>query len=376
MVTEADEESKSFMKPMEMGNDTDLSNSQKKDALSKGRSRCSMIMRVVAIISMVAAVLFITLIVLPKDITPDTTELETSSIRKELKPEIVKYSYEPKKWCLNSGEQGQDEDRCKELCYNPLAPKVPIHNMVKWYGIYEKNKQSAENAPDNLDVVFVGDSIIEKFNGYDFGEVDKDAAEITPIFKKYFSLEGGGSFEGHALGIANDQTSNLLWRIQHEELADLNPKVWWLETGTNNFMGNKVTCSDEVVTRGVIRIVEEIRELRPESKIVINGLFPRADKSISGRLYWKPRKSSEDYSNIWEGIELVNSDLKKYCEENVNLFYVDSSKIFIKENPEFGDGQDAKYIPNDLMEDHFHPTPTGYRYWAESVNETLHELIP
>lgn len=56
---------------------------------------------------------------------------------------------------------------------------------------------------------------------------------------------------------------------------EFNPKIWWLELGLNDL--GRQQCSEEVVVMGVLRVVEEILNSKPNAKIVINSLFPMAD---------------------------------------------------------------------------------------------------
>lgn len=62
-------------------------------------------------------------------------------------------------------------------------------------------------------------------------------------------------------------------RLLHGEMPpEFNPKIWWLEIGMNDL--GRAQCSEEVVVLGVLRIVEEILNQKPDTKIVINSLFP------------------------------------------------------------------------------------------------------
>jgi len=128
-------------------------------------------------------------------------------------------------------------------------------------------------------------------------------------------------------------------------------------------------CSDEVVVRGIIRVVEEIREMRPDSKIVINGLLPRADRTESGKLELQHSRTDKDLKNIWNGIELVNKELSYYAEEHDEVYYVDSKSIFLRDSEE---GE----IDKELMFDFLHPTMEGYQLWGDSIIEKLQEIIP
>jgi hypothetical protein len=57
--------------------------------------------------------------------------------------------------------------------------------------------------------------------------------------------------------------------------SSFNPKIWWLEVGMNDI--GRTQCSEEVVILGVLRIVEEILNKKPDAQIVINSLLPMAE---------------------------------------------------------------------------------------------------
>jgi len=74
----------------------------------------------------------------------------------------------------------------------------------------------------------------------------------------------------------NPQNPSVLWRLQNGLLTQFfNPKVWWLQLGLNDL--GRMQCSEEVVVLGILRIVEEIMNKKPDAKIVINSLLPMAE---------------------------------------------------------------------------------------------------
>mmetsp|Transcript_7030 Transcript_7030/g.13253 ORF Transcript_7030/g.13253 Transcript_7030/m.13253 type:complete len:467 (-) Transcript_7030:137-1537(-) len=194
---------------------------------------------------------------------------------------------------------------------------------------------------------------------------------------------GGGQLDGLALGIAGDKSPNLLWRLQNGELPEmLTAKVFWVLIGTNDFLkpvavavaeegGQNVVavdqCSEEVVFMGIRRVVEEIMIRKPKSMIVVNGLLPRSD--IGGRLYKEGEKT------VMDAIDIVNHRLKDYCNgQSNNLEYFQASDIFIDTNASLGEEKYGKYIPTDRMNDFIHPTPLGYKLWAEKIREKVKSL--
>ena len=129
-------------------------------------------------------------------------------------------------------------------------------------------------------------------------------------------------------------------------------------------------CSDEVVLIGILRVIEELRMLRPSSILVVNGILPRADKSATGRLYSSDHGTSAQ-RNVWDAIKIVNAKLRDYCEsQGPNIVYFDATDVFLRK-----DNEGNEYIPKNLMSDFLHPTAEGYQAWAERISEKLHELI-
>lgn len=149
----------------------------------------------------------------------------------------------------------------------------------------------------------------------------------------------------------------------------MNPKVFWLLIGTNDF--GVSWCSPEATLLGILRVVEEIRLQRPGAIVVVNGLLPRSFDMKKGFLYHSNRKGKQ-LPPLWNAIKEVNEKLKAYCETQKGLVYVDSADLFLVD----------PYVPEKmlqidqaLMNDFLHPSSIGYRVWGDSIIEKLDELI-
>jgi len=72
---------------------------------------------------------------------------------------------------------------------------------------------------------------------------------------------------------------------------ELSPDVWWLIIGTNNLAQQQ--CSEKVVLRGILRLIEEIQEKKPNAKIVINGILTIStdEDGAVPDIYTTPNKS-------------------------------------------------------------------------------------
>ncbi|KAL7452349.1 hypothetical protein ACHAWC_004077 [Mediolabrus comicus] len=198
-------------------------------------------------------------------------------------------------WCVRG-----DNDSCK--CENPLEAS-PRSEFKSWNAAHKANvaevnlyralfgekpamiDEEIGHPRSKIDVAFLGESVVEAMDGRwlgkhiigsktNRGENNKSGLPmINKTFEKLFRKDKGGEFEGIALGIAGDTTSNVLWRIMNDEMPyDFNPKVWWLVLGMNDL--TRMQCSEEIVVLGILRVVEEIRLRKPDAKIVINSLLP------------------------------------------------------------------------------------------------------
>lgn len=177
-------------------------------------------------------------------------------------------------------------------------PTVPISKMQYrfWKQTHDMNKKMIDdylsNIETNLDVVFLGENIVESWAGRSIGINTAGMKPMEEVFNSYFhkeggegtssNIKGGGKFNGLPLGIAGDTSPNVLWRILHGEIPYyLNPKVWWIVIGTNDLAIKQ--CSEEVVLLGILRVIEEIQANRPNAKIVVNSIIPMTD-DIKGRV--------------------------------------------------------------------------------------------
>ena len=162
-----------------------------------------------------------------------------------------------------------------------MTPSVPSDGFPKWQtekwpkafqGNLHLIRQAADSNVD-LDVVFLGDSITEHWNGVSLGSTQKHLIPNKDVFQDLFN---GTSLHGIALGVAADQCPNLLYQIDNGKfLEQLDPKIWWLLIGTNDFIhGN---CASEEVVAGNINIVEKILAKKPNAHVVINSLLPIAE---------------------------------------------------------------------------------------------------
>jgi beta-glucosidase len=180
-------------------------------------------------------------------------------------------------------------------------------------------------------LVLIGDSITDALhNG-----LPRD------IFDAYF-----GQYRPYNIGIGGDQTQHVLWRIDHGELDGISPKVAVIMIGTNN-LGRQ---TNEETIDGIKAIVKAVEDKVPNIKILLLGIFPRAEKPedpLRGR------------------IKEVNAAIAKLDDGGKHVKYLDIGDKFLEP-----DGT----ITKTTMPDFLHPTPKGDESWAKAIKPAVDEL--
>ncbi len=194
----------------------------------------------------------------------------------------------------------------------------------------ELNQRVKENR-GQAEVVFVGDSITEGWetNG-------------KTVWEKYYAPR-----KSLNLGIGSDHTQHVLWRLDHGNLEGLHPKVAVLLIGVNNIPDD--TNTPRMVLEGVTAVVHKLRNKLPETKVLLLAIFP----------------FREDFCPQRAKALQVNQALHK-LDDGRWVHFLDIGHLFIEP-----DGR----ISRDIMRDFLHPSPTGYRIWAEAMEPTLARLL-
>lgn len=86
-------------------------------------------------------------------------------------------------------------------CSDPLVPQDG--GSLLWTETHSLNQQLALAARD-VDVVFLGDSITERWRETEYGKPSPSADGSASVFDSLFSKENGGKYAGLALGISGD----------------------------------------------------------------------------------------------------------------------------------------------------------------------------
>ena len=215
----------------------------------------------------------------------------------------------------------------------PAGPKesvTPVPRPGNWMQRHELINSRA--VPGQVDVIFLGDSITQGWEGS-----GKDA------WAKHF-----GSLKPMNAGIGGDRTEHVLWRLDHGNLDGLKPKLIVMMIGTNN-TGHRQDKSEDTAA-GVKAIVEKVQAKCPEAKILLLAIFPRGEKADD------PLRKLNDGANA----------LIKKLADDKKVFFKDISAEFVEK-----DGT----LKREIMPDLLHLNAKGYAAWAAAIKDDVEKLM-
>ncbi len=208
------------------------------------------------------------------------------------------------------------------------APRLDANSLVAHAQLLQKAKAG------QIGVYFLGDSIVRRWGATDY-------PELLANWKKNFFGWNAANF-----GWGADRTQNILWRLEHGELDNVNPKAVVLLAGTNN-IGSGATASD--VIRGVQAIVKTVRSKAPQAVIIVTGILPRNDKMA-----------------LMPVINEVNAGLAQIADGGQVRFLQINGKLADTGGSLF----DGMMNPDKL-----HPALKAYQIWADELKPVFTELL-
>ena len=224
---------------------------------------------------------------------------------------------------------------------NAQAADVPIartdrNSQIAHEQLLEKARRGG------IDIYFEGDSIVRRWGATDYPDL------LANWNQNFFGWNAGN------FGWGADTTQNILWRLQHGELDEVQPKVIVLLAGTNNVgntlapEGHDAKAAD--VTRGLRAIVDLMRQKAPRATIIVTAVFPRSDNIA-----------------VMPTIDAINRSL---------AMLADGSAIrFLNINDKLADGDGRLFDGVMNARDKLHPTIAGYQIWADALKPILTELL-
>jgi beta-glucosidase len=212
-----------------------------------------------------------------------------------------------------------------------LAP-VPQRDAW-WEARHAEKLRQAAGQGGSIDIVFIGDSIIQAL------ERPGSAEAVARAFPGKTILN---------LGYNADKTENVLWRLRNGETDGIAPKAVVLMIGTNN-TGHR-RDAPHATAEAIGRIIGEIRIRLPDSKIALLSIFPRSGGPGTG---------------LQQINEQTNAILPALADGST-VFHFDLNKAFI--------GADGK-VSQETMPDGLHPSEEGDGLWIGALQSRLDQIL-
>lgn len=211
-------------------------------------------------------------------------------------------------------------------------PTRPTKQDTIWWLPRHEEKLAEKNAMEKVDLVFLGDSITQAW--------EKEGADVwLAFYQPRYALN---------LGFNGDKTENVLWRLAHGEIDNIQPKLLVLLIGTNN-AGHRMDKAEDTAL-GVKRILSVLAEKLPQTKVLLLAIFPRSAK---------PTQKLRMLNNE------VNQIICSYADDE-RVFFRDINHVFLDE-----EGR----ITSDVMNDFLHPNASQYQIFAEAIESTIVSLL-
>lgn len=212
------------------------------------------------------------------------------------------------------------------LQYNPAVIPTTRGDEPWWKAQQREVLQQARDRPPR--VIFLGDSITQ-------GWRDGGREIFENVYAGLPTLN---------MGFSGDRTEHALWRLQQMDWSQHQPETAVIMIGTNNT--GQWQQDPQETAAGVERIVQQLRQDSPRTRILLFGLFPRGETSQ-------------------DPLRLINRAVnERICrlDDGKQVFYRELWDPFL-----LPDGA----IRRDLMPDALHLSPSGYQVWNLAIQEFL-----
>ena len=235
---------------------------------------------------------------------------------------------------------------------------APISRMDLpwWRARFERSLARVRQG--HVGLVWLGDSITENWERAG----PEPFADYRPVWNRFY-----GDRNAVNMGFMGDTTANVIWRLDHGEVAGLDPKALVLLIGANNF--GHVHWNAEKTLDGINAIIHMLRRDLPKTQILLLAVLP------SERSPW-----------ITENTETVNSLLAADYRSRPYVTFMNVGHLFYRN----GQLDRGLYLdPHEaLLAQHepgmttatvnsvaLHPDAQGMALIAETIEPVLHRLM-
>jgi lysophospholipase L1-like esterase len=145
-------------------------------------------------------------------------------------------------------------------------------------------------------------------------------------------------------------------------IDSLNPKLWFISIGSNDLFEEK--CTDRFVVASILNVVKAISDRKPDAHFIIHGILPRKDEAKSKTDFLKKK---------WKYAQMINTQIRKFCEHSPKLFYMQAGPLFLKEASK--DWRGRRSIDHLLLEDGVYPTKRGMEVWGDYIVKRVKQIL-
>lgn len=215
----------------------------------------------------------------------------------------------------------------------PEINRAVTPTVHKGWGVeqFERINKLVQQNQGEIDLLFIGDSITQRW-----------AEAGKPVWDEYY-----GNRSALNIGVSGDRTEHVLWRLESGNIEGIFPKVTVILIGTNNVGVGRFTPTETL--EGVKAVVQSVRDKRPDTKIILMGIFPR------GRQFNEKRGQ----------IAQINQALAN-LHDGKKVYFLDIGHKFVDVNG---------YISEDVMPSAIHPSEKGFLIWAKSLEPFIEDLL-
>ena len=211
--------------------------------------------------------------------------------------------------------------------------KIVLRKDEDWANLkkYKKaNELLRMPSKDENRVVFMGNSITERWNTY-----DSSFFQSNPYINR---------------GISGQTTAQMLIRFR-PDVIDLQPKVVVIHGGTNDIAGNRGPQTVEQIAGNIFSMAElaQVNNI----KVILAALLPAISYS------WRPGVEPADK------IIALNQLIEAYAKKN-KLLYLDYYSPMVNEQ---------KGLKKEYGRDTVHPSITGYKVMESLVEKAIQEAL-
>lgn len=189
-----------------------------------------------------------------------------------------------------------------------------------------------------IDLYFMGDSITRRWGATDY-------PEFLAHWNKTFHGWNAANF-----GWGGDTLQNMLWRLDHGELDEVNPKVIVFMGGTNNIRDQPGSAEEAAaIFRGIQAVLARFQQKAPDAVVILTGLLPRGSKP-----------------ELHDWIRSINQRTAALADGK-KIRYLDLFPRFLNAS---GQLKTEAFIPDQL-----HLALLGYQIWGEALTPVLTEVL-